>query len=354
MKTEGVRRLVSLLLLAGCMTVSPAFAQQTAGGGKVRVVLYIPGGLGDNAYLDSAHRGMVKAAEELDVIACTIEGGYHEPNWRPDILLLAQGGWDVIVAATWDLAGYVREIAPDHPEKVFITCEAPLESGGRNPDNVYSILFVQNEGAFLAGALAAMVTTSDMPKANPEKVIGFLGGRNIPVINDFKAGYIQGAGYIDPEVEVVVSYAGTFADPAAGREMALEQYARGVDIAFNAAGETGLGLLEAAAEVDRYAIGVDSDQYSLLEDSEPKTAAGIVTSMMKNVDRALYRAIEMYLAGTLPLGEVEMLGLAEGGVGIAYNENYHKLVPRELHIRILDLEDRILSGLITVDTAMDR
>jgi basic membrane protein A len=190
-----------------------------------------------------------------------------------------------------------------------------------------------------------------MPKANPQKVIGFLGGMDIPVINDFKVGYIQGAKYIDPQVNVLVSYANSFSDSAKGKELVLAQYEQGADIAFNVAGQTGIGLLDAAKDKDRYALGVDSDQYLLYKDSDPAMAANIVTSMMKNVDESLYRAIEMYLDGNLPVGQAEVLGIAKGGIGVADNENYQKLIPAEFRDKVKELEQKILSGEIKVDTA---
>jgi basic membrane protein A len=218
--------------------------------------------------------------------------------------------------------------------------------------NVYSILYAQNEGSFLVGALAAMVTSSDMPKANSEKVIGFLGGMDIPVINDFKVGYIQGAQYVDPDVKVLVSYANSFSDPGKGKELVLAQYEQGADIAFNVAGETGIGLLDAAKDKDRYAIGVDSDQYFLFQETDPDKAANIVTSMMKNVDDSLYRAIKLHLEGNLPVGEAEVLGIAEGGVGVADNENYQKLIPAEFREKVKELEEKIVSGEIAIETAI--
>ncbi|RLD17297.1 MAG: BMP family ABC transporter substrate-binding protein, partial [Caldiserica bacterium] len=193
-------------------------------------------------------------------------------------------------------------------------------------------------------------TTSDMPLANPEKIIGFLGGMDIPVINDFKVGYIQGAHYIDPDIKVLVSYAGSFSDPAKGKELVLAQYDQGADISFNVAGETGLGLLDAAKERNKYAIGVDSDQYIMFKDSDPEKAAHIVTSMMKNVDNSLFRGIKLHMEGKLEYGKAEALGIKEGGVGVADNENYKKLVPEEFRKKIKELEEKIVNGEIVVDT----
>jgi basic membrane protein A len=339
---------ISLLGLAACKKKEEAAAPEEK---KVRVALYVNGTLGDKSFFDSANRGVERAAKELGVVTKTIEGTYEEANWEPDIAQLAEGDWDIVIAGTWQLVDYLQAIAPKHPEKVFITYDTTADYSKGDMGNVYSILYAQNEGSFLVGALAALVTTSDMPKANPEKVIGFLGGMDIPVINDFKVGYIQGAQYIDPDVKVLVSYANSFSDSAKGKELVLAQYEQGADIAFNVAGETGIGLLDAAKDKDRYAIGVDSDQYFLYKDTDPGKSANIVTSMMKNVDDSLFRAVEMYLDGNLPVGEAETLGIAKGGVGVADNENYRKLVPAEFRDQIKDLEQKILSGEIKVDTA---
>ena len=338
---------LSVLGLAACKKKEEAAPEEK----KIRVALYVNGTLGDKSFFDSAHRGVERAAEDFGITTKTIEGTYEQANWEPDITQLAEGEWDIVIAGTWQLVDYLHDIAPKHPEKVFITYDTAVDYSKDNLDNVYSILYAQNEGSFLVGALAALVTNSDMPKANPQKVVGFLGGMDIPVINDFKVGYIQGAKYVDPDVKVLVSYASSFNDSAKGKELVLAQYEQGADIAFNVAGETGIGLLDAAKDKDRYAIGVDSDQYFLYKDADPGKSANIVTSMMKNVDDSLYRAVKMYVEGNLPVGEAEVLGIAKGGVGVADNENFRKLIPEEFRSRIKELEDKILSGEIKVDTA---
>jgi basic membrane protein A len=342
----------SLLGLGACKKEQEPAAAGEKAEKKLRVALYVNGTLGDKSFFDSANRGVVRAAEEFGIVTKTIEGTYEQANWEPDITQLAEGDWDIVIAGTWQLVDYLQAIAPKHPDKVFITYDTSVDYSKGDMGNVYSILYAQNEGSFLVGALAALVTTSDMPKANPEKVIGFLGGMDIPVINDFKVGYIQGAKYIDPDVKVLVSYANSFNDPGKGKELVLAQYEQGADIAFNVAGETGIGLLDAAKDKDRYAIGVDSDQYFLFKETDPDKAANIVTSMMKNVDDSLYRAIKLFLEGKLPVGQAEVLGIAAGGVGVADNENYQKLVPAQFRDEVKSLEDQIINGQIAIETAI--
>jgi basic membrane protein A len=342
---------VSLVGLASCKKKEAAPAAAKA---ALKVVLYVNGTLGDKSFFDSANSGIQRAAAELGVTTKTVEGSYDSARWEPDITQLAEGDWDVVIAGTWQLQEYLEKIAPQHPEKKFITYDTTVDYSKPGLGNVYSILYKQNEGSFLVGALAAMVTTSKLPLANPQKVVGFLGGMDIPVINDFKVGYEQGAKYIDPAVKVLVSYAGSFSDPAKGKELVLAQYDQGADIAYNVAGETGLGLLDAAKEKKRYAIGVDSDQYLLFKDSDPDKASYITTSMLKNVGASLFRAIKGTMDGSIKYGAAEALGIKENGVGVADNENYRKVIPEEMRSKVKELEQKILAGEIVVDTAFGK
>lgn len=331
-----------------------ATSEQTKGPAKLKIVNYINGTLGDKSFFDSANRGLQMMIKDLGVEGKTIEGGYDPAKWEPDVEQLAEGDWDIIILGTWQMVEICEKVARKHPEKKFIIYDTSVDYSKGDLKNVYSILYKQNEGSFLVGALAAMVTTSNLQYANKDKVIGFLGGMDIPVINDFKVGYEQGAKYIDPDVKVLVSYAGSFNDPAKGKELIMAQYDQGADIAFNVAGETGLGLLDAAKEKKRYAIGVDSDQYLLYKDKDPEKASFIVTSMKKNVDLSLYRAVKLYKDGKLPLGQAEALGIKENGVGVADNENYEKIIPEEFRNKIKEIEQKIISGEIKVATAFGK
>ncbi|HTP57813.1 MAG TPA: BMP family ABC transporter substrate-binding protein, partial [Spirochaetia bacterium] len=204
---------------------------------KLKVVLYINGTLGDKSFFDSANRGVLKAAKELPITAKVVEGTYDASRWEPDLAQLCEGDWDLIIAGTWQLQEALEKFAPQYPKKKFITYDTSVTYSKGNLGNVYSILYKQNEGSFLVGALAAMISDSKMPLANKQKVIGFLGGMDIPVINDFKVGFEQGAKYIDPSVQVLVSYVGSFQDAAKGKELMMAQYDQGADIGFNVAGQ---------------------------------------------------------------------------------------------------------------------
>ncbi|MDC7231143.1 MAG: BMP family ABC transporter substrate-binding protein [Sphaerochaetaceae bacterium] len=345
--------LVTLLVVLFVMPLSAAGKAETAGttSDQLKVVLYMNGNLGDKSFFDSANAGVMRAKENLGISVRAIEGGYDPSNWAPDIEQLCQGDWDIIIAGTWQLQEIIQDLAPQYPEKKFFVYDTSVDYSLGNLDNVYSILYKQNEGSYLTGVLAGLITTSDLPYANPQKKIGFIGGMDIPVINDFMVGFRQGAKSVDPAIETLVAYVGDFNDPAKAKELSLAMFDQGVDIAFNGAAQAGLGLLDAGAIKERYTIGVDSDQYLLYKESNPDRAKFIVTSMLKNVGETLYRAIEMHIAGTLPYGEVENLGIEEKGVGLADNENFRAIAPQEFIDKIKDAEKKIQSGEIKVETA---
>lgn len=347
--------LASTLFITGCAKEEKAAQADTeekaVEADPLKVVLYLNGTLGDKSFFDSASDGMKRAEKDLGIRAKVIEGGYDASRWEPDITQLCEGDWDIIIAGTWQTQEILEKLAPMHPDKRFFTYDTSVTYDKGGLDNVYSILYLQNEASFLVGALGALITTSDMPLANADKSMGFLGGMDIDVINDFKVGYIEGAAYVDPEVEIKVAYAGAWNDPAKGKELTLAFFDQGADISFNVAGETGLGGLDAAKEANKYTFGVDSDQYALFAESDPAKAEKIVTSMLKNVGNSIYRGIQMHQEGTLVYGAAEALGIAEGGVGIAKNENYKKVVPADMQAKIEEIEEKILNGEITVSSA---
>jgi len=226
------------------------------------------------------------------------------------------------------------------------------EYQGNPPANVYSIGYKMNEAAFLAGACAASVTVSNMELANEEPTIGFIGGMNIPIINDFLVGYIEGAVYVNPDIKVMVEYAENFGDFELGQSLASGQYGSGVDIIYNVAGFTGHGIFEAAKESSRYAIGVDADQAVLMEGEDPVKAALILTSVIRKHGNALFWAIDMHLLQTLEYGSIGMLGITEGAVGIAKNK-YYDTMDGSIKTLLEELEERIFVGEIVVSTGLD-
>ncbi|MGI6661743.1 MAG: BMP family ABC transporter substrate-binding protein [Bacillota bacterium] len=355
-KLIGVMLVAALLvsaMLVGCGPEEPEPQNGEGQESKYKAVLLLAGNLGDMSFLDSANRGMQMIKEELGWEIKVIEMGTDPSNWEPTLTDVSSQDWDLIITGTFNMQTQIEEVAPKFPEKNYVLFDVSVDYEKGDYSNVYSILYRQNEGSYLAGALAAMVTGSDLPRANEQKLIGFLGGMDAPVINDFLVGYIEGAKTVDPEVKVVVSYVESYSDPAKGKEMCLAQYDMGVDIGFNVAGGSGLGQLDAAKERGLYAIGVDSDQAMLFKDSDPEKAELVLTSMLKRVDNSLLRAAKLCQEGKLEFGKAESLGLKEDAVGLAINEFYERNVPEEMRAELEEIAEKVKSGEIQVPSAFE-
>ena len=320
-----------------------------AAGDKLKVVLLIPGTLGDKSFFDAANNGLQKVKSELGAETKVVEMGADKTKWEPTFNDIAAEDWDVVISGGSEITEMFNATAEANPDKKFINYDTDIEEA---PANMYNMSYSTNEVSFLAGAAAALATQSDMPNANKDNVIGFLGGMDIPGINAFLVGYIQGAQYVDPEVKVAVSYAGDFVNPAKGKELSLIQYNSGVDIIFNVAGGTGLGIFDAAKEKNKYAIGVDSDQAMLLKDTDSAKANLIVTSAIKKIDSAILGAVKKLQDGTLEMGKRDVLGFVEDGVGIAENEIYKAAFPADLQTKIEEVKQKLINKEIKVDNAM--
>jgi len=263
------------------------------------------------------------------------------------------GEYDVIIIGTWQMIEALADAAEQFPDQKFMFFDESFDFTSGDFSNIYNVLYKQNEASFLVGAAAAMMTTDEsLSMIEPStKNIGFLGGMENPIINDFLLGYIQGAKYIEPDVKVAIAYVGNFYDSAAGKDLALAQYEQGgVDVGYNVAGAAGLGQIEAAVDAKRYAFGVDSDQAALL----PEKADFIPTSALKNVGNSLLRAIKLDMEEKLEYGVAESLGFAEGGVNLVKDAHYEEMLSEEIRTKIDELEQKIIDGEIVVDTALGK
>ncbi|MGO0060329.1 BMP family lipoprotein [Brevibacillus fluminis] len=341
--------LAAMLILAGCASGAKQQSSTDNSGGAsgkaaLKVAYYVNGTLGDKGFFDSAQAGLEKAKKDLGIDLKTVEGGTNQADWAAGLESLVSGGkYEVIVAGTSQMKEIAIDIAKRYPNQKFIFFDEMI----KDVPNLYSMLYSQSEGSFLAGAFAALVTTStELPGANPDKVIGFVGGMDIPIINDFKAGYEQGAQYVDKDVKVIASYVGDFSNAPKAKELGLAQYnTQNVDISYNVAGGAGLGLLEAGKEVGKYSIGVDGNQ-------NPLYPGSVLTSMMKNIDQSIYRALELHIQGKLAYGTNEVLGIKEGGVGLAEDDLYKQHVPKSIQEKMAEISKKLSSGEIQVKSIM--
>jgi basic membrane protein A len=310
------------------------------GGGKAdpnRIgLVFDVGGLGDKSFNDAAHKGLMKAKDELGVEIRYIEPG-DGTDRESGVRELAAQGYGLVIGVGFMFSDDITKLAKDFPDTKFACVDYNLPPGmDKAPDNLIGLRFREHEGSFLVGAVAGKVSTS--------KKVGFVGGMKTPLIRKFEAGYGAGVKHVCPECEVMSGYAGTepkaFTDPAKGQELALAQYGRGADIIFHASGKTGDGVFNAAKQQQKLAIGVDADQFSAMP-------CCVLTSMIKNVDVVVYDVIKQVKEGAFASG-VKEFGLAEGGVGYVADDNNKDRLPQAVRDEVDAIAKQIIAGSIKV------
>ncbi len=314
---------------------SGSSAAPAAGSVKIGVVFDV-GGLGDKSFNDSANRGLVKAKTELGVQTQYIEPGDGSDR-ESAVRQRAAAGDKLVVGVGFIFSDDITKLAGQFPDTKFACIDYTLPQGiEKTPPNLAGLRFREEEGSFLVGAIAGRVTKT--------KKLGFVGGMKIPLIRKFEAGYTAGVKQVCPDCTVLAAYAGTepkaFADPTKGKELALAQYARGVDIVYHASGKTGDGVFDAAKEQKKFAIGVDSDQFHV-------APCCVLTSMIKKVDVAVFDAIKQVVDNKFASG-VHEFGLAENGVGFVYDENNKAFIPQAVIDEVNGLSKQIIAGTIKV------
>lgn len=301
------------------------------------------GGLGDQSYNDLAYEGFKKA-----VAAAKIEGKPVESKdvvaQAADILRRASdAGFGLLVDLEYSHGEALATVAKDYPDTKYVILNQ-VQPGA----NVASVLFQEQEGSYLAGTLAALVTTdTSIPGINDKPIIGVIGGTKSVGIDKFIVGYIQGAHDVNPNVEVKVAYSNNFGDPAIGLQMAKAMYDEGADIVYQVAGGTGIGVIQAAKETGHYAIGVDTDQDGL-------APGAVLTSMLKRTDVAVETVVADYAGDKFPGGQTVTLGLKENGVALSDMKYTKDKIPAATLAKVDALKAKILSGDIKVWNAVDQ
>lgn len=314
-----------------CLTLAALTATAAANAADPKLALvYDAGGKFDRSFNQSASVGAerFKQATKINYLEATVSG---EAQIEQVLRTLARKKMDLIVAIGFAHAQALQTVAKEFPTVKFALIE-----GSASGPNINSISFKQEEGSYLAGVAGAM--------ASKTKKLGFIGGMDVPLMRSFACGYAQGGKSVDPKVEVVQNMVGTtmsaWADPAKGGALARAQFENGVDVVFAAAGGSGLGVLQAAKEKGRLAIGVDSNQNHL----HPGT---MLTSMLKRVDNAVYDSFMKVKEGKWTAGAAN-LGLKEGGVELVIDKDNRKLVTPEMEKRLEQARKDILDGKVKV------
>ncbi len=300
-----------LALVAGAAWADPA-------------IIYDLGGKFDKSFNEAAFGGAERWAQETGGTYRDIEM-QSEAQREQALRRLAESGSNPIVMTGFAFASVLEQVAPDYPDTTFAIIDGVVDA-----PNVRSIVFTEHEGSYLVGMLAAMASESG--------TVGFVGGMDIPLIRRFACGYAQGVLAANPDATVIVNYTGTtpaaWNDPVRGGEITSAQISQGADVVYAAAGGTGVGVLQTAADSGILSIGVDSNQNHL-------HSGQVLTSMMKRVDNAV---AEAFAAGPGMETGIHVMDLAAGGVGWALDEHNEALISQEMRDAVAAAEAAIIAG----------
>ncbi len=293
-------------------------------------VVFDMGGKFDKSFNEAAYNGAEKFKADTGIDYRDFE--VTNPAGREQAMRnMARRGATVIIAMGFAQAAAVEKVAQEYPDVKFTLIDMVVDL-----PNVQSVIFKEHEGSFLVGMAAALATNTGK--------VGFVGGMDIPLIRKFMLGYREGAMYVNPDIKVYENMTGTtpaaWNDPAKGSELARSQFDRGADVVYAAAGGTGLGVYQAAKDAGKLAIGVDSNQNYL----HPGT---MLTSMIKRVDVAVYESFKAAKEGTWQAG-IQVLGLAEDGVGYSIDEHNRSLMTADMEARIEAARNGIIDGTLVV------
>ena len=323
--------------------------------GKVYNVAYlVNGNLGDKSFFDSAEAGLAQLKADGRIDYVTIEmGGTDEdqPTWLSTLYDVSEdGGYDLIICGTYQMPDYLKEVATQYPDQLYAIFDDTTYVGENQ--NVVNLSYRQNDMGYLVGVYAACMTVdTNVANINEDAVVGFVGGVDSPVINDFLIGFIEGAQSVNLDIKVDTRYTNDYVDTAIAKEYGLSMINDNkCDIIWGVAGNAGNGAAEAALETGKaWFIGVDSDQELTFS---PDLAAITLTSGLKNIGNSLVWLFDEWDAGRTYWGQVVELGIAEGGVGIVTDKNYDKLASAETKAAVEAAQNAILNGEVVVDSAL--
>ncbi len=318
-----MKRFVLGLMAATAMTAT-AFAQEEVQPG----LLFDLGGKFDKSFNEASFGGAEKFKEETGIEYVEFEIS-NDAQREQALRRFAEDGRNPIVMAGFNWASALEVVSEEFPETDFAIIDMVVEK-----PNVRSVVFKEQEGSYLVGVMAAM--------ASETGTVGFVGGMQVPLIGKFECGYVSGVMETNADAKVLRNYTGdtpaAWNDPTRGGEIARSQIDQGADVVYHAAGGTGVGVLQATADAGKLGIGVDSNQNGL-------HPGKVLTSMVKRVDNAVYDA---FTAGENLETGAQVLGLAEGGVGYALDDNNKDLITEEMKTRVDEVSQQIQSGEIEV------
>ena len=343
-----------LCVMAGALAMAAAFTVNVAADTK-NVAYLVNGNLGDKSFFDSAKAGLDQLEADGRITLNTIEMGgtdADQPKWLSTLYEVADSEeYDLIICGTYQMPDYLKEVAEAYPDQKFLIFDDDTHAG--EDSNVVNVVFKQNDLGYIVGTFAGCMTLdTNVERINEDKVIGFVGGYDSPVINDFMDGYITGAQSIDPDIKVDVRYTSDYVDTAKAKEYGISMIKDSkCDIIWGVAGNAGNGAAEAILENgEGWFIGVDSDQEQTFSDD---LAAITLTSGLKNVGNSLIWFFDEWDAGNEYWGERVSLGIVEGGVGIVMDKNFDKYASDDTKAAVQAAIDGVSSGDVVVPSAFD-
>lgn len=333
MPTGIIMKRTRTVLLASTVflgAVGAAFAEEVK-----PAILYDLGGKFDRSFNENAYDGASRFAKETGLTLMEFEP-QNETQREQALRTFAEQGADPIIAVGFSYGPVLEAVAPEFPDTRFVLVDAAVDL-----PNVQSLQFAYDEGSFVVGALAGLKTQTD--------TVGFVGGMDIPIIRQFACAYAAGVHYVNADATVIENMTGTtpaaWADPTRGRELTLGQFEQGADIVHGAAGGTTMGVLQAAADAGKLAIGVGTNQNGI----QP---GHVLTTNTASLDSAVYGAFKAAADGSWQPG-AKVLGIADGGVGWVLDEHNRSLVPAEDEARMDEIMQGIVAGEIEVPNYLE-
>ncbi|MDW4499095.1 BMP family ABC transporter substrate-binding protein [Sulfitobacter sp. D35] len=321
-----------MTLMKKLLGAGAALALSAAGALAEPALIFDLGGKFDKSFNEAAFTGATRWAEETGESFREIEL-QSEAQREQALRRFAEAGANPIVMTGFAFGDALGQVAGDYPETDFVIIDMVVDA-----PNVRSVVFNEHEGSYLVGMLAA--------RASESGTVGFIGGMDIPLIRKFACGYAQGVKAINPDATIIANMTGTtpaaWNDPVKGSELTKAQISQGADVVYAAAGGTGVGVLQTAADEGILSIGVDSNQNYL-------HPGKVLTSMMKRVDNAVYDAMK---DGPGMEKGINVMGIANGGVGYAMDENNKDLVSEDMVSEANAAAEKIASGELEVHDYM--
>lgn len=323
-------------VLAGCSSPD----SRDAGKSTAHIgIIFTQAGLGGNSFNDLALEGVKRASEELGISYDQVEPKSVADEEIIQDEMASSGEYDLIICVGDEQVDALNNVAAVYTDQRFALLDATSELG-----NVASYSCKAQEGSFMVGALAVLAKQEQIDsRLSDSNTVGFIGGVDNPLINQFAAGYKAGASYVNPDITVLTDYVGSFNDPTTARTIANTFYEKGADVIFHASGASGMGLFQAAEEKGFVSIGVNLNQNTIAPDY-------IMASMLKRLDNCAYHAIASVVNGTYT-GENQLLGLSDGGVDFTV-EGSNIQVPDHVLQKLDEIRERVTAGGIEVPSEL--